>query len=118
MTTQPSAGRGIGDEPRPAEHRLTDEHWRLAAEAVTTGGTEFGVVVRVAQAIADAEDRVRFGSAYCPDCGVHVDNGPHDDECPHAQPEPCSVCLGAGTWQQPDGSINECPRGCATGGEA
>lgn len=30
----------------------------------------------------------------------------------------CPVCHGAGGWQQPDGAINECPRGCATGGDA
>jgi hypothetical protein len=35
------------------------------------------------------------------------------DEC-----APCPTCRGAGGWQQHDGLIVECPRGCMTGGAA
>ncbi|SNR32729.1 DUF6197 family protein [Blastococcus mobilis] len=31
---------------------------------------------------------------------------------------PCTSCHGQGGWQQPDGLIVECPRGCMTGGAA
>lgn len=79
---QTSAGIGGGGSPSiPAGHHPTDVHLLLAADAVTRGGTEADTVHRVAQAIADAEDRIRYGSAYCPDCGTHCDI-PHQAECP------------------------------------
>ena len=75
-----SVGR-VGDA-RPTEH-----HWQAATDLLTRGGSECERVQAVARAIADAEQRgrddVRFGSAYCPDCGAHCDT-PHRPRCPWA----------------------------------
>lgn len=43
------------------------------------------------------------------DCGLAVDHT--EDECGDL---PCPTCRGAGGWQQHDGLIVECPRGCMT----
>lgn len=83
----PPAGQ-VGEAPPPGDLIITDAHWTAAADAVTGQPTEALQVAAVARAIADAEQRgrddVRFGSAWCPDCGVHVAHGQHDPSCPWA----------------------------------
>lgn len=82
MTAPQILGSGAeGADRTGAGHHLTEEHWQAACDAVTTGGTEADIVRRVALAIADAEDRVRYGSRWCPDCGTHC-RTPHQAYCP------------------------------------
>lgn len=62
----------------------TEAHWHLATEAINAGPTKGDQVRAIAQALADVEqaarDDVRFGSAYCPDCGAYADY-PHVEGC-------------------------------------
>lgn len=62
----------------------TAAHWALAAEAVTGGPTmlERDITARVAQALADAEQRGADAVEvwYCPDCAEPGDS-PHLDGC-------------------------------------
>jgi hypothetical protein len=56
--------------------------------------------------------------------GVYGIDGPDPCDCDYGPaghteadcdlPARCPACHGAGGWQQYDGAIEECPRGCST----
>lgn len=60
------------------------------------------------------DGRMQYDGPRCDRCGEPVDNdGQLCGDC-----APCPVCHGNGGWQQHDGLIIECPRGCMVGGAA
>jgi hypothetical protein len=83
----------------------------------------FDAAVMAAPIVDNASDRLyaigelEYDGPTCAtgDCRAPVDDdGQLCDDCTC----PCGCCRGAGGWQQHDGLIVECPRGCMTGGAA
>lgn len=63
------------------------------------------------------DSRMEYDGPRCESCRDPIDDdGELRDCCDDCRP--CPTCRGAGGWQQPDGLIIECPRGCMTGGAA
>lgn len=75
----------------------------------------FDALVSTAPIVDNATVLPMRGMAYLEgarcDCGSDIpDDQQQCDDC-----QPCTTCRGNGGWQQHDGLIVECPRGCMTG---